>query len=148
MNPLHYVSLEIAELLIKAGIKFPESEIVWIQKRETVHGEWRHKKLVNRKGYIITWHPTVKFTSAPSLMEIMDRLPNEMEMTKDKYRTGYHRGKKTRRLVKEEYQFYYDKKGIDTEGNTAPDAAAKMQIKLNEEKALTGINIDKHTHHE
>lgn len=122
MNKSHYVSLLIAKQLAEAGIDFPESEKVWVKPFGT-----RKKWELEERNYwdddeiVITL-----LIPAPSLSELLDRLPDKCGIERGKY-------------VLHENEWSCDPPpnttnditfNYSTFAKTAPDVAAKMLIKL------------------
>lgn len=145
MNP-EYVSLEMAKELKKVIIEFPESGRVWanaeFRRVDIETGEMNTFKIEIYslfsgldKDCIIR---TQKFSSynifpAPSLSEILDELPGcAVFLVGD----TWYCGKVIRAEGEQDWKGvgFYIYKGSLTEDTTAPDAAAKMLIKLKENK--------------
>lgn len=107
LNKCHYVSLEIAKKFMAAGIEFGESEKVWF--------------VFKNKGALIAREKAdCLVISAPSLSEILDRLPEGTVIDKSV----------------EGYWCYIKFMSTDIENGecstTASDAAALMLLKLEE----------------
>lgn len=136
MNESHVISLGVAKELAAKGIDFPESEKVWV-KRKIGFGEYSGWELLNRTQAI---HKAARRTwgmggdralPAFSLSELLDRLPNWYIIIKGAklfYCTQYFSGEF---ICQETFKTYDGVVGQEAEeANTAPDAAAKMLIKL------------------
>lgn len=138
MNPSLYVSLEVAQELVEAGIVFDgnnllKSSTVFIKREKPNTNTWTEYELIYFKDIMQwTWDginledykgglPT-KHIPAPSLSEIMEELPD-----------GYAIKKIDRAsLSHNEYmcfEHHEARRNYEIE-LTAPDAAAKMLIRL------------------
>ena len=132
-NPSHYVSLEVAQELLKAGIEFEGSELVWCNPKGSGTRIELPMELISRvdSNDFLMWIRAFRIP-APSFMEIMDELPEEYVVEKTPSYT---------KLVKERnitiwncYFTGFPARGHNEKALTAPDAAAKMRIKLKEEE--------------
>jgi hypothetical protein len=137
INPNHCVSQKVAQQLIDAEIVFNKSPIVWyrdymdIPKNEIYPAfkGWSNWELEEREDVYKT-DQTLKIIEifpAPSLMEILDRLPDSIELNNKYYYI----------LMSKEGGWaiwYYNPVECEDilaqEANTAPDAAALMLIKV------------------
>lgn len=138
MNENHYVSYKIARELQKALIEFPDSESIRARYKIQVKDcfEWSDWYLVKRdfrdalEGILFSEHVVgLNVISAPSLMEILERLPNHSRIEK-RPKTGIDE-----KEIEYLCQVFHQKTIIPaTISITASDAAALMLLKLKEEE--------------
>lgn len=127
-----YPSRENCQRLAEAGIDFPESERVWMLKRNSLEDKWTNEKIVTRKGYIITWHPTVKFLPAPSLADLLGDLPKNAWYLRSRPNGNTLCGIYAEWFIPQA-RIVIDR-DLQAEADTPQNAAAQMRLKLEELK--------------
>lgn len=119
MNLNHYASLPVAQELVKAGIVFEGSEKVWAAPFGA-----RKNWIIEPRAYWEGEAPITKLIPAPSLMELMDELPDKYYVSRGMY---VNHDKKWSCDPPSGLRSPYN---YQTFAHTAPDAAAHMLIKL------------------